>query len=418
MNHTLVLLNKSLPQESDHKCLSKQFVFVVTAIATLLVNYANADWRGIKPMTQDECDQHLRQLELTESQTLEAKQLFLTYQLERREVDAALKKVGAWSVNHQVFGDSADIKDIILEANATSDSAYEQWDVIIRDLEDRYFAGLKVLVPEKEELLASIRRARVRLSMLDDEHISRAWCYGAHLDLISELEGIATDNEVISEILLEYEYSMQSELKHFANAITLSESDGTLAVESMKNAVEQFGVEGAKAEINALAMKSAQIGLSLSRIRSLNERTIQKLLSILPTEDSEQFRNKIYPVLYPFAYKDLKLIGLYRRAVKLKDLTEEQREVIERLRDDFLIRRDQELASLAAIYRQSVGKDSILTRYHRQVMRRATRGQYLIQASVETLAFESAIEEWRAIEAQYTTRINSMLTTKQRNRVK
>ena len=417
--HSVILPSKNrLPQVHDRKRQTGQCLSMVMIFVAFTSTPATADSRGVKPMMQTEFAQHMVRLELSESQFLDAKQLFGTYQLEREEVDRALKKLVGWNLGHEPYTYHAADSDLAIDSLSTFNNVYSRWSAIIRDLEDRYFVGLKAVVPEKEDVVASLIRARMRLSMLDDEHIAQGAPYGTNLDLIAELQAIVVDNESVNQVVLEYEYSMHTALKQLAEAIIESESVGPRFLDPMISAVEQFGLEGAQAEIDALVMASAQGTLAVSRIRSLNERTFEKLLVMLPREDADRLRNQVYHELYPFLYAESEPIALYRRVQNLADLTDDQRVAIQSLNDEFVIRRDRELVALATVYRQSVGKDSILARSRTMVMVRATRDPSLGQSSAETLAFERVMKDWRAIEARYITRILGILTTEQRRRAK
>lgn len=415
MQHIFTTIKICLLQKRGWQWFRLKFSMLFIAIIALGSNFAIADSRGVKQISQAEFDQHVMRLEFTGLSIIKAKQVFIEYQLEREAVDRALKKATSWSVNNQASTYHAENKDLILNSNFVYDNAYAQWNAIIRDLEDRYFAGLQALAPGKDNIIASIARARMRISMLDEEHISRAWLFGAHLDLIAELQGFAVENEAVQEVLLEYEYSMQSELEKLIEIFI--EKNGSPAIESMKKTVEQFGIEEAQEEIEALILHRSQRGLAISRLRSLNERIVKKLLPLIPTEDAKRFRNKIYPKIYPFLYKDAKPIIFVKRLLILKDLTDNQRSGLLSIRDDFMIRRDQELSSLATVYRKSIGKKSLMVRHRSSIMYRANRDTSFPKVSSETLAFESALEKWRVVESQYRSKMLGILTTKQKERV-
>lgn len=415
MQHTITRLTIRLLLVQKWKWFGPKFHVIFIAFIAMNSNLAVADSRGVKQISQAEFDQHLIRLEVRGLTIIEAKQVYIKYQLDREAVDRALNKATSWNVDNQDSTYHAENRDLTLNSNFVSDNAYAQWDAIIRDLEDRYFAGLQALAPGKDNIIASMARARMRISMLDEEHISRAWLFGAHLDLIAELQGFAVENEAVQEVLLEYEYAMQSELEKLIEIFI--EKNGSPAIESMKQTVEQFGIEEAKEEIESLVMRRSQRGLAISRLRSLNEQTVIKLLAILPVEDAKRFRNKIYPQLYPFLYKDPKPIIFVNRLLVLKDLTDNQRSGLLSIRDDFMIRRDQKLSSLATIYGKSIGEKSLMVRHRSSIMYRANRDTSFPKVSSETLAFESALEKWRVVESQYRSKMLGILTTKQKERV-
>lgn len=213
----------------------------------------------------------------------------------------------------------------------------------IQALDDAFFGSLQPLLTEEQmSLLPRARMARER-----ERHKAQQmmpFMGGANVDLstiIEDLELTSEERAAVDSVLVGYEARLTRSAKGLYQATTEMWLDIFKALEErgFGNQDDFSNPETAKAAMEAMQQIWAEVTKKMQatagEISDLNKQTYRGLASLLAKKPARQLRNRFYQRAYPQAFWNMQGDQMFERALKINDLTGEQRAGIEAARDQY-----------------------------------------------------------------------------------
>jgi len=226
----------------------------------------------------------------------------------------------------------------------------ERVSVLIRDVDERFFAQVQVLLDaDQQRRLARVRLARERDRLAGQEQFAMM-LGGRPADLVEVTESIelsAAARERIDPILAGYESELTTLYREFSKASTRMYLDMFDALEDIGYSEEALqDPEQATELMRQMQEIFMEITTNLRRqgveMRELNQRTIDRLAAVLDPVP----REALHAAYYPRDYQSVAVAWqqgtpTYLDALRLEELTEEQTERLEAFDAAFRSERDR-----------------------------------------------------------------------------
>ena len=183
-------------------------------------------------------------------------------------------------------------------------------------LEREFFSDLKgILTPEQESRWASVERTRRR-----EVGLRRQTMSGAGVDLVEITQGLGLDHEALvplSPVLEDYETELDAQLQKSAK---------------IQADMPVMGPGRAEIDGEKLQTQMREMAEASQKVQEVNERSASKIEGVLPDSAKAKFREEVQRRSYPRVYRLSRAARDIDAALKLSDLSADQRQRLELLK--------------------------------------------------------------------------------------
>lgn len=183
-------------------------------------------------------------------------------------------------------------------------------------LEREFFSDLKgILTPDQESRWTAVERTRRR-----EVGLRRQTMSGAGVDLVEVTQGLGLDHEAlapVAPVLEDYETELDAQLQRSSKI----QAD----MPSIGPGRNEIDPEKLQTQMHAMAEAS-------QKVQEVNERSASKIEGVLPDSAKAKFREEVQRRSYPRVYRPSRAARDIEAAMKLSDLSAEQRQRLELLK--------------------------------------------------------------------------------------
>lgn len=367
--------------------------------------------------------EHVESLGLQGDFRLVAQAIFEGYQREYEEALLATGQSIEWVQlpARSSFGGDPELRKL---AVGDERAFQELWELGVRQLERSYFKQLGSLDPLPVERAEAMRRAQLRKRMLSSTVLPEGVPLGVSFDLLALVGDTGqrrTDAPAISEILLQYELSLDSLLQTLDEMLWRFNHDRRIGLKKlMATLADPSATESKLAAVaDDVAEVYARPYVVCCKIREANKQAVARVGPLFGELTFEEFHRRAHRKLFSFMYEydGRSPDALIRAALALEDLDEKQRRAILGIREAVKDGRITAAPRLERMYERTITPDM-----YRQIYRAWAQG-IIDRTSVENprkeirQKFNKELERWHGTLKGFEEQVLEALSEAQRKRL-
>lgn len=358
-----------------------------------------------EPLTAESVQAMAEELGLSTDEAALALEAFQRYSDELAPARTTLRELGRWNYDHRIDLMYYDEDEATANDRAAVYTKLEQ--AIqrgVRKLEERFFEQLDAIAPDQPEMIDSLRRARLRERVLPIYGLYNEFPHYVPLFDVAEFTrttlGVENLTAEVEAAVLDYELAIEPMLLRIDKiSIDWPENLG-----AAHNEVKARVADGETVDFDDLKRRELAPILEgrrlVGQVRQIEERTLQRLASLVPAELAEEFRAAHNEHLMDWIEDEGSEFESYlAAALDREGLGDANRSRLEAIGARFKASRARAMPGLVARLRE-LHDIKYTEGWYAQLVRLwqdPELGQWVVYEPPEYLGYEEQKREWREI---------------------